>query len=56
MHGKADWRARLHLDTVIVHDVNAGFVGATVDVFNGELVGAGPVSYTHLTLPTIYSV
>ena len=23
---------------------------------NGEATGTGPVSYTHLTLPTIYSV
>ena len=25
-------------------------------VFGGQVIGQAPVSYTHLTLPTIYSV
>ena len=36
--------------TKVIHDLS-------VDIKEGELVViVGPVSYTHLTLPTIYSV
>ena len=37
--------------------VNSNFIAGTkVHSINGNVINADPVSYTHLTLPTIYSV
>ena len=39
-----------------VHDIGKNIVGVVLQCNNFEVVDLGAVSYTHLTLPTIYSV
>ena len=58
LEGMAIWAVlfrRLDLTLMKGHDV-VMTSGATIHTRDGMLVDAKPVSYTHLTLPTIYSV
>ena len=49
--------SNLHIDTQNALISLAGqLAGANVTIFQNETEHTGPVSYTHLTLPTIYSV
>ena len=44
------------IDTIIGKLVIVGFEGPSIRIENFDFIGEISVSYTHLTLPTIYSV